>query len=563
MLSRLFITNYALIDTIELNLTPGLTIITGETGAGKSIILGALSLLLGQKADARSVRDPQRKTVVEATFDIAAYGLQPFFTEHDIDYDEHECLLRREVSAAGRSRAFINDTPVQLPVLRELATQLVDIHSQHSNMLLAKPQYQLTILDAIAHDAPLLAQYATAYNAYRHADAALQQAIADYEQARADEDYTRFQFTQLDELQLRPGEEAELEAQQLRLANVGEIKEILNSVGYGLQGDESEYAQDSIMERLDNFVHEMSKLEGKLVEATEFKQRLRSASIDLRDLCTTLINLADSIDDDPSLLEQVEQRQHAIYDLKRKHNVDSVEALIALHDTLKERLGSIEGGEEHINELREQVETLRAQALDLAQQLSTKRHEAAQQFEQQLVAQAHRLGLKNMVGHIDFTTVEMGPTGADAVELLLAFNRNQQPMPVRDTASGGEISRVMLCIKHIVAQSMQLPTLILDEVDTGVSGEVAGMMGEMMAAVARNIQVITITHLPQVAAHGTAHLKVYKTDTAQSTITHVDLLDDEQHVMEIARMLSGKQLGQEAIANARALINSCNPKSAS
>ncbi len=553
MIKQLHISNYALIDRLDIAFDDGLTIITGETGAGKSIILGALSLILGERADTKSIRDTSSKTVVEATFGIDGYGLERFFTEHDIDWDEHECLVRRELSPTGRSRSFINDTPVALTVLRELATRLLDIHSQHSNMLLSQPAFQLSILDSIADNAELLDDYRNAYQEYRKALKQLDETQLAMEQLRRNEDYIRFQLEQFHALQLQPDEDKLLEAQQSKLINVTELKEDLWCVENELNSEEN-----SVLERLTAVAQRLENAEKNLADVEGMAARVRSAIIDLKDIAQGAGSVVDTLHDDPAELARVDERLNNIYSLERKHNAQDVNHLIAIQQDYERQLGEIEHNDDIIDELKSLVNEHQATASRIASQLSSKRHDAAKRFGKELLALATPLGMKNIAFDVDFTTTDLTASGTDSVEFMMSFNKNQRPMPVKDTASGGEISRVMLCIKTITARHMRLPSIIFDEVDTGVSGDVANMIGEMMADIAHTIQVIAITHLPQVAANGEHHLRVFKTDTDVETLTQVKTLDEQEHIMEIARMLSGKGLDQAAIENAKSLIKHNN-----
>lgn len=553
MIKQLHISNYALIDRLDIAFDDGLTIITGETGAGKSIILGALSLILGERADTKSIRDTSSKTVVEATFGIDGYGLERFFTEHDIDWDEYECLVRRELSPTGRSRSFINDTPVALTVLRELATRLLDIHSQHSNMLLSQPAFQLSILDSIADNAELLDNYRNAYQEYRKALKQLDETQLAMEQLRRNEDYIRFQLEQFHALQLQPDEDKLLEAQQSKLINVTELKEDLWCVENELNSEEN-----SVLERLTAVALRLENAEKNLADVEGMAARVRSAIIDLKDIAQGAGSVVDTLHDDPAELARVDERLNNIYSLERKHNAQDVNHLIAIQQDYERQLGEIEHNDDIIDELKSLVNEHQATASRIASQLSSKRHDAAKRFGKELLALATPLGMKNIAFDVDFTTTDLTPSGTDSVEFMMSFNKNQRPMPVKDTASGGEISRVMLCIKTITARHMRLPSIIFDEVDTGVSGDVANMIGEMMADIANTIQVIAITHLPQVAANGEHHLRVFKTDTDIETLTQVKTLDEQEHIMEIARMLSGKGLDQAAIENAKSLIKHNN-----
>lgn len=549
MIKQLHISNYALIDRLDIEFADGLTIITGETGAGKSIILGALSLILGERADLKAIRDADSKTIVEATFDIAGYGLEPFFKEYDIDWDEHECIVRRELSPSGRSRAFVNDTPVALAALREFVTRLLDIHSQHNNMLLSNPQFQLSILDSIAGNADLLGNYHKAYAEYREAEQRLAETVTAMERLKQNEDYIRFQLDQLQAMQLQPDEDQQLEALQARLSNITSLKEALWSVENELDGEEN-----GVLVHLTSVVQRLDEAERCLTEISGMSDRVRSSLIDLKDIAQDVGNIMDTLNDDPSELARVDERLSSIYSLMRKHNAQNVNQLIDIQHDYERQLGEIDHNDEMLEQLKSQVEETFKASTAIAADLSANRRQAATKFVKELLSLALPLGMKNLAFDVQLTPVKLSRSGADHVEFMMAFNKNQRLMPVKETASGGEISRVMLCIKTIIARHMQLPSIIFDEVDTGVSGDVANMIGEMMADIARAIQVIAITHLPQVAANGDHHLRVYKTDNERETLTHVEQLSDQEHVMEIARMLSGKDLNQAAIENAKSLI---------
>jgi DNA repair protein RecN (Recombination protein N) len=550
MLKRLSISNYALIDQIEILFDQGLTIITGETGAGKSIILGALSLILGERADSSSIRNKERKTVVEAVFDIKDYNLKSFFQENDIDYYEDELIARREINPNGRSRAFVNDGVVGLATLKELMTRLVDIHSQHSNMLLSRPSFQLSILDNIAGHYDDLNSYSDIYNNYRDTERKLNELRDNYDRNRSEEDYLRFQLNQLQETNLKPGEDEELEQQQRRLANATSLKEDLWKVINILNGEEQ-----SLLDQLQDVHHSLAAAEENLEEVAGMSERVANSLIDLKDIAQSISSIEENLNNDPAALQQVEDRLNAIYSLERKHNVKTVNELLELQAQYQERLEAIDCSEERINAMQQQLDGQRNEALKLAQVISERRKKAATEFSTKLIPLAQNLGMKNLQFHVDFKNVEINASGCDNVDFLFAFNKNQALMPVKETASGGEISRLMLCIKSVIAQSMSLPTIIFDEVDTGVSGEIAHKIGDMMGDIAHHIQVVAITHLPQVAAHSNSHLRVFKTDTATQTVTSVERLNDEEHVTEIARMLSGSEVNQAALENARALIN--------
>lgn len=549
MLTRLHISNYALIDELEIKFDNGLTIITGETGAGKSIILGALSLILGERAEARSVRNPEKKVVVEASFEISAYALEGFFAENEIDFWEEECIVRREISATGRSRAFVNDTPVTISVLKDLTSRLVDIHSQHSNMLLSKPAFQLSVLDSIADNKEVVSKYNVEYVCYKKLQEQLLEKQNEYEKSRAEEDYIRFQLNQFADLKLTENEDVELENLQKKLSNVSEIKQNLWQISSTLNGEEN-----SILEQLKVVAQRIQSTERNLSEIEGMGERVQSALVELKDIAQSVSYVDDQLVDDPRQLEEVEMRLNSIYELERKHNAASVNELLAIQHKFENQLSLIDNSENQIAEIEAKLKTQKAKVKELALTLSETRKKAAQLFVADLQPLAQTLGMRNLAFDIKFTAIDYTANGADAVEFLFAFNKNQTLLPVKDTASGGEISRLMLCIKSIIARSMSLPTIIFDEVDTGVSGDVANKIGEMMGEICKRIQVLAITHLPQVAAHAHHHLMVYKADDENSTLTHVKALNEEEHVLEIARMLSGKDVNQAAIENAKSLI---------
>lgn len=549
MLKRLSINNYALIQSLEIDFERGLTIITGETGAGKSIILGALALILGDRADSSTVRDKERKMVVEACFSINDDKLKQFFIDNELDYYDGELIARREINPNGRSRAFVNDGVVSLATLKELMTRLVDIHSQHSNMLLARPSFQLSVLDNIATHDDILVKYQELYSQYKATERQLEVLRENYDRNRSEEDYLRFQLNQLQETALAPGEDETLEQQQRRLANATSLKEDLWKVSNLLNSDDN-----SLIDQLREVHDILAGAEHNLDDIEGMSERVGTAIIDLKDIAQSIATVEEGLNDDPAMLQHVEERLNTIYSLERKHNVKTVDELLMTQEQYQQRLNNIDCSEEHINELQQRLEQQRQAATVVASTISINRKKAAHEFIDSLQPLAKNLGMKNLHFDINFNEIELNVTGSDSVEFVFAFNKNQPLMPVKDTASGGEISRLMLCIKAVIARSMNLPTIIFDEVDTGVSGDIANRIGDMMGDISRHIQVIAITHLPQVAAHGNSHLLVYKTDTVTQTVTGVKQLDAEEHVNEIARMLSGSSINQAAIDNARALI---------
>ena len=549
MLSKLSISNYALIDHLEVDFNEGLTIITGETGAGKSIIMGALSLILGERADTKSIRNKSKKSVVEATFNISKFDLKHFFDENDLEYFEEECILRKEFSDNGRSRAFVNDSPVSLSLMKELTSYLIDIHSQHSNMLVSKPAYQLGILDSLANNKVLLEEYKVKFCHYKDVKNELDKSRSNLSRNKEEEDYLRFQLNQLVELKLEKGEDMELEALQKKLTNITEIKENLWQAQLLLDGEEN-----SILDNLKTSAKSMSVAAENLNEAEELASRLDSAVIELKDVAMAVSALQEGLEFNPDELERVNDRLNAIYALESKHGVRSVDDLIDLQGEYELRLNAIDNSEDNIKRLEAEEKKAYSEAKSTAEKLTLSRKRIAEEFAKDLKIISLPLGLNNMEFKVLFEGQELASSGADVVKYMVAFNKNQELMPVEMTASGGELSRLMLSIKTIVAKSMNLPTIIFDEVDTGVSGEVAEKIGAMMSELSNNIQVIAITHLPQVAAQGDNHYKVYKTDVDDSTVTSLKVLDDELRVRELAAMLSGSQISQSAIDNAKTLL---------
>lgn len=550
MIENLHISNYALIDRVDISFHPGFNIITGETGAGKSIMLGALSLLLGGRADTRAVRDPKSKSVIEATFSVKSYGsLQTICKENDIDWDANQMILRREIAPGGRSRAFVNDTPVTVAILQDIALQLVDIHSQHQNLLLVSPPYQLRVIDSLAGNGERLKKFSEAYGKYRHSVKHYQMTRRNIEQARDEEEYLRYQYQQLADAKLQPGEQDTLEREREVMINMADIKESIGRLLEALGNGDTNV--DSLLKSASDEADSLSDL---LEGADGIPERLQVMRVECQDIYQTFSDADRQLSADPREIEAIEERLNEIYDLERRHKVDSIEALIEIRDKMGDKLQSIDLGDQSLHNLELAAKRAKKEALDLAREISSIRKNTAVEFAKILREKAYPLGMKNLQVEVAVKETELTSTGIDFIEFLFAFNKNQQPMPVGNTASGGEISRLMLSIKSIVADKMQLPSIIFDEVDTGVSGDVANRMGEMMHDISRNIQVMAITHLPQVAAQGNAHFKVFKEDTETSTVTRVKELTPEERVDELAVMLSGSAVNDAARANARSLL---------
>lgn len=550
MLKSLHITNYALIDTVDITFHRGLNIITGETGAGKSIMLGALSMILGERADVKAVRDSGRKSVIEATFELNNYTrLKEFCVASDIEWDDRVCILRREIAPAGRSRAFINDSPVTLDLLSHVAMMLVDIHSQHQNRLLSSPEFQLSIIDTLAGNSELLADYSRRYAAYRRAMKRLHDTRKLIEQNRRDEDFTRYQLEQLDAMQLEAGEQEQLEKERDVLANITDIKMALTGAIKSLSA-----GSNNALALLADATEYCEQLSQTLDDSDNIVERLNNAHIELSDIAETLLTFDRDLHADPDELEAVEQRLNDIYALQSKHHVSSVDALIELRESLRLKLSALENSSYTMEELEREARRAKAAVRETGAELTRRRTDEARRFETLLCETARPLGMKNLSVRVEISPAEMSASGLDAVEFRFAFNKNQPLMPVGGAASGGEISRLMLSVKNIIASRMQLPSIIFDEIDTGVSGDVANRMGGMMKEISRSLQVMAITHLPQVAAMGDAHYKVYKLDDDDATHTRIRTLSPDERVDEIAVMLSGSTVDEAARANARSLL---------
>lgn len=552
MLESLNISNYALIDKVEIEFHPGLNIITGETGAGKSIMLGALNLLLGGRADSKAVRHADTKSVIEASFTVDDHqSLRQFCLDNDIEWDDERCILRREISPTGRSRAFINDSPVPLSKLEAVGCRLIDIHSQHQNQLLAREEFQLQVIDSLAGNSELLRVHATRFEAFRRALHAYKVTKARLKKTRDDEEYTRYQLDQLNDLRLGdPNEQTELEQRREVLENLTAIKSELNT------------ALDSLLSGGHNVLDLIATAQASCEEVAsllppdeQIVKRLESAYIELKDIAETVSAVDSSLIADPSELEDIDRRLGDIYAMEQRHKVDSTAQLIELRDKLATRLEALDDADETLASLEKEARRARDLAKESAAELSASRVKAAEALAAELVEKARPLGMKNLVCEITVQPADLSARGADTVDMRFAFNKNQTPIPVSGAASGGEISRLMLTLKSIIAQRMELPAIIFDEVDTGVSGDVALRMGRMMSEISRSLQVIAITHLPQVAAMGAYHYKVYKTDTDLSTHTAVEALSPERRIDELALMLSGNSDDEAARGVARALLN--------
>ncbi|MBO8440721.1 MAG: DNA repair protein RecN [bacterium] len=549
MLRHIDIRHYALIDHLDMELAQGFTVITGETGAGKSIIMGALGLLMGQRADAKSIRAGETKCVVEARFDIAAYGLAPLFEELDLDYDD-ETVVRREIHSNGKSRAFVNDTPVSLSQLKSLAPHLIDIHSQHQNLLLNDSSFQLKVVDAIARSHDELSRYAACYGEYMRVIRELESLRRQAQKALEERDFAQFQYDQLSEAALSATEQEELETELDRLNHAEEVKSELSAISARFDSDEY-----GLLQSLKEALSSVRRIARYIDEGETLAARVESSLIELRDLGSEFGAMYNDLEFDPERKRQIEERLDLIYTLEQKHRVKSVAELIALQEEFEAKLQRMDEYDSEIEELARQADALHAELEAAASALSEKRRAVTGEIEDALVERLSYLGMPNASCRVEVAETEgYTSTGRDCVSFLFSANRNTALRPIADIASGGEISRVMLCIKALIASKSELPTIVLDEIDTGVSGEVANRMGEMMRQMAEHMQVITITHLPQIAARGAAHFKVYKADTEEGTTSNIRLLTPEGRLMEIAEMLSGKNPSESAIANARELM---------
>ena len=529
MIKKLSIRNYTLIDELNIEFNSGFSVITGETGAGKSIILGALSLILGQRADLKSLKRTDEKSVIEGLFDISSYHLQSFFEENELDYDAKECILRREILPSGKSRAFINDTPVSVTQLKSLGEQLIDIHSQHQNLLLADSHFQLRVVDTMAGDFSLLSDYQREYRSWRELLREYARLQDENRLGREEEDYLRYQLSQLEAAQLKEGEQEELEVEQQTLQHAEEIKGELAAIQGYLHEEET-----GVIPLLNAALSKMKSL-----------SRLYP-DIDLKDIASSVDHSQDSLNVDPDRLSWVENRLDIYYSLQQKHRVSTTVELLALRDSFADKLTRIENFDEELSERR---------VSELVGKLSAERRKAADQISRMLTERVKPLGMPNLRFEIEISPRQQyDENGGDIIRFLFSANKNQPLQPVSEVASGGEISRLMLSLKALIAHAMALPSIVFDEVDTGVSGEIADKMAGIMREMAECMQVISITHLPQVASLGRTHYRVYKSDTETSTATHLIKLSEKERIEEIARMLSGSSLTAAALDNARELL---------
>ena len=550
MLKHLYIKNFTLIDELDISLYEGFSVITGETGAGKSIILGAIALLLGQRADSKNIKQGAEKCVIEAHFDLTRYGMKSFFDDNDIEFDADDCIIRRELTAAGKSRAFINDTPVALSMLKELGEQLMDVHSQHQNLLLNKQDFQLEVVDIIADDSAQLSQYKKTYAEYQSAEKELAEMTLAIERNRENRDFLKFQYDELDSAKLQEGEQEELEQRSQAMEHSEDIKSALYTADNALLGE-----QVGVVESLRSSLSALRSIENVYPEVNELIERIDSSYIELKDVSNEISSLLDSVDFDPAELDLVNSRLDRIYELEKKYRVETVEELIAKRDELKNQLEAIENSDESLDALKARAHELEAKAGKEAEVLTKLRTKAAKTIEAEMQKRLIPLGMPHVRFAIELTSTSLAANGTDKVSFLFSANTSTPLQPVSQVASGGEIARVMLSLKAMISGAVKLPTIVFDEIDTGVSGKTAEMMAQIMKEMGGNgRQVISITHLPQIAALGSVHYKVEKSETAAGTTSRMRELTADERVNEIAQMLSGSDITEAAIQNAKALL---------
>ena len=550
MLTRLYIKNYALISQMDVNFYPGFSVITGETGAGKSIILGAMGLLLGGRADTKSVKPGCDRCVIEGHFDISSYPLQAFFESNDLDYDASDCILRRELSSAGKSRAFINDTPVTLSVMRELGEQLIDIHSQHQNLLLKKDDFQLGVVDIIAQDKPLLDTYSAAWNTYREDVRKLERLREDIAKSQENEDFLRYQHHELEEARLQRGEQEALEQESELLTHAEEIKTAL------YEADSQLSDEGGVVEMLRTVSHALDHLQTLLPTIKETAERLDACYVELKDIGSDINREAESLEVNPHRLEEVDARLDTIYRLQQKFHVSTVEDLLRLRDEYARQIEQIDHNDDMLAEYQSAVKRSQARCEELAKELHAVRQKASKNIENETVARLIPLGIANVRFEVRICTKPLSHDGSDKVEFYFSGNKSMPLQPLTQVASGGEIARVMLTLKALISNAVQLPTIVFDEIDTGVSGKVAEMMAHIMEEMGHDgRQVISITHLPQIASRGKTHYRVYKEDKEDVTESHMVQLQSAERIDEIAQMLSGSDVTAAARENALALLS--------
>ncbi len=552
MLKQLYIKNFTLIDELDIELRPGFSVITGETGAGKSIILGAIGLLLGQRADSKTIKQGTDRCVIEAHFDLSRYQLKPFFDNHDIDYDTDDCIIRRELTATGKSRAFINDTPVSLSLLKELGDMLVDVHSQHQNLLLGKQDFQLEVVDTIAQDSDSLVDYQQEYTAYHNKKRQLQALQDEMERNRQNIDFLQFQYNELEQAQLVEDEQEEMEQQRDTMEHSEDIKTALYETHHHLSDDEQ-----GVLPLLHKSLAALQSISKVYPDTEEWIQRIESCQIDLKDISLDVESRLDDIDFNPAELDRINQRLDRIYDLQKKYHVETVSELIQQRDNLKQQLSLIGNSDEAVATLQEELRILHGKCTQTADKLTKLRQKASKEIEQQMRERLKSLGMPNVRFEVVIQKTDLHKDGQDDIAFLFSANTSSPLQPIAQVASGGEIARVMLSLKAMISGAVKLPTIIFDEIDTGVSGKIAERMAEIMQEMGANDrQVISITHLPQIAARGTTHYRVVKSESKTATTTRMQLLTPQERINEIAQMLSGSDITAAAIQNAKELLKS-------
>lgn len=550
MLKQLYIRNFTLIERLDMTFREGFSVITGETGAGKSIILGAIGLLKGQRADSKLIKRGADKCVIEAHFDLSRYGMEAFFIDNDVEYDPDDCIVRREITASGKSRAFVNDTPVPLSVLKELGEQLIDVHSQHQNLLLGTQDFQMEVVDIIAEDRHLINDYRAAFDKYRLKQYQLDEMRRQIENNKANADFLQYQYDELSAASLVEDEQKELEALSNQMSHYEDIKTALYQADNALSGE-----GNGVTENLRTAINALHSIESVMPKAGELASRMDADYIDIKDIADEVEAQLDNVDFDPKRLDNINDRLDKIYSLEKKYHLDTVEQLIHMRDTLRKQLENIENGDGDLRILECEVEKTHKEAEAKAATLSEARHKAARKIEKEISQRLVSLGMPNIQFVICLTSTDLTPSGADKVAYMFSANKNVPLQPAAQVASGGEIARLMLSLKAMISGAVKLPTIIFDEIDTGVSGKIAERMAEIMCEMGNNErQVISITHLPQIAAMGATHYKVFKEDKDDVTVSTMTMLSAEDRVREIAQMLSGSDISEAAINNAKALL---------
>jgi DNA repair protein RecN (Recombination protein N) len=551
MLKQLIIKNFALIDSLDIEFYPGFSVITGETGAGKSIILGAIGLLLGQRADIKSIKSGASRCVIEAHFDLSNYDLHKYFVDNDIDYDTTDCIIRRELMSTGKSRAFVNDTPMALTALKELGEQLIDIHSQHQNLFLNKEDFQLNVVDTIAGDSKQVAEYQSEYKKYKNICKKLEEIKADITKAKDEEEFIRFQYNEIDEAKFHSDEQENLEQENETLSHAEEIKTALYNASNCLDNENK-----GIVSSLKDCLNTLLSITKVYPKSDTLTGRIESCYIELKDITEELNNDIERIDFNPSQLEENNNRLNLIYTLQQKHHVNTLAALLKIADTFHDKIQNIDNSDELVKELEKSKDTIKTQLEIKAKALTSLRTKAVRKIEEEMKSRLIMLGMPKIRFSVNLEKKTFGGDGADKVTFYFSANTSTQMQPISDVASGGEIARVMLSLKAMISGAVKLPTIIFDEIDTGVSGAIAEKMARIMQQMgASDRQVISITHLPQIAALGRTHYKVFKEETSDGTTSKMTILDKEQRINEIAQMLSGSQLTDAAISNAKELLN--------